>query len=222
MKKGCFITIAVLVCLMATGVFVIYRLAGEYDKRPKKPGEAELFAAERLIMSHDKDEGMGNSPEAAAFAQNYARGLRLSRHALFTEGKEGAMSLSKGYFLTYCAAAPDSDSVAVIVHVPELRRFAPDAQVTLAEYAWTLASEMARTRFPKARRLAVGLKGVLNYAAIFTGEIHAEDPMKGLKNRHSVVSTEPLWPFFVTPEKAGTDAETVTREDAAARSGGQQ
>ena len=51
----------------------------------------------------------------------------------FTEGKSGGVSLSQGHFITYCSLTPER--CAFIVHVPELRNFAPDAQVTLGEMA---------------------------------------------------------------------------------------
>ncbi len=115
---------------------------------------------------------------------------------MFTEGRSGDMSFSKGFFLTYCFVS--QESVALIVHVPDLRNYANDAQVTLSEFAWTLATEEARAKVPKAIRLAVAVKGALDYSAILTGTISNDDePLNGLVTRHPVNHTKPLWPFFI-------------------------
>ena len=199
MKKGCIIAVVSLFLVACAAVLAIYFLAREYEKSPKKPGEAELWAAEEFLRSYRDSEGSGNTPAAITFAQDYAKKLRISRQVLFTEGKEGGVSLTKGHFLTYCFEG--NDSVAVLVHVPELRRYAEDAKVSLGEYAWTLAMLETRDRFPKAKRLAVAVKGALNYSTIFSGLVTDQDPIKGIQERHSTISTEPLYPFFATEKK---------------------
>lgn len=200
------IAAAGLAALLCAGVAVIYFLAGQYEKRSKMPGEAELWAAEKWMQAYEGQEGSGNTPSATEFAQSYARKLRISRQVLFTEGKGGA-SLTKGYFLTYCFEG--EDSLAVLVHVPELRRYAEDAKVTLGEYAWTLATLETRSQFPKVKRLAVGVKGAINYSTILTGVITDQDPIKGIRERHSVVSTKPLNPFFTGRVAGSVEAGKV-------------
>jgi hypothetical protein len=106
------------------------------------------------------------------------------------------MSFSKGFFLTYCFIS--QESVALIVHVPDLWNYADDAQVTLSEHAWALATEEARAKVPKATRLAVAVRGVLNYSAIMTGTISNDDePLNDLRTRHPVHSTKALYPYFI-------------------------
>ena len=205
MKKGCIIAVASVLVVLCAGVVVIYVLASQYEKQPKKPGEAELWAAEQIVGAYKDQEGSGNTPDAIAFARDYGRKLRISRQVLFTKGNATAVSLTKGYFLTYCFEK--EDSLAVLVHVPELRHYAEDAKVTLGEYAWTLATVEAHARFPKVKRLAVGVRGALNYSTIFTGVIDNQDPMRGIRERHSTISTEPLYPFFAAPLKADVEAK---------------
>lgn len=162
---------------------------------PKKPGEGELWAAEDFIRSYKDKEASGNTPEAIAFAENYAKTLRTSRELLFTEGKKGGLSLTKGHFLTYCFQK--DDSLAVLVHVPELRRYTPEAKASLAEFSWMLASAETRKRFPNIKHLAVALKGTLNYGAIFTGTVTTgTDSLKDIQKRHPETDSEALWIYF--------------------------
>lgn len=194
--KGCLVLAGLGGLLAVGGVGTIYYLADQYEKQPKKPGQAECDEAEKFVLSYKDREGAGNTPEAAKLAEDFARKLRVSRQIMFTEGRSGGMSFSKGFFLTYCFVS--QESVALIVHVPDLRNYANDAQVTLSEYAWTLATEEARAKVPKATRLAVAVRGVLDYSAILTGRISSDDePLNGLVTRHPVNDTKPLWPFFI-------------------------
>lgn len=197
MKKGCLITICSLVVLAVAGIVTIWILADQYEKRPKKPGEAELWAAETFIRNYESSESSGNAPNAVAFADQFSRSLRVSRQFMFTEGKAGSMSLSKGRFLTYCFMR--EDSAAVLVHVPELRRYTDDAKLTLEEYAWCLATSYVASKHPEVKKLALGVKGPLDYSAIITGHVNDKEPLKGIEIRHPLTSTEPFWPFFLTP-----------------------
>jgi len=198
MKKGCLITICSLIALAIAGVVTIWVLADQYEKQPKKPGEAELWAAETFIRAYETSEASGNTPDAVAFADQFSRSLRVSRQFMFTEGKAGSMSLSKGRFLTYCFLR--DDSAAVLVHVPELRRYTDDAKLTLEEYAWGLVTSYAASKHPEVKKLALGVKGALDYSAIITGHVNDAEPLKGIEIRHPVTSSKPLWPFFLTPK----------------------
>lgn len=201
MKKGCLIFIGLCVCLGIAAIATINYLAAEYEKQPKAPGQVECGIAETFILSYKDREATGNTPEAIKFAEDFARKLRVSRQVLFTEGKAGATTLSKGHFLTYCFQS--GDSLVLLVHVPELRRYAEDAKVTLAEYAWSLATFEARTSLPATKKLAIGIKGVMNYSALFTGIIAPEgDPIQGLQTRHPIASVKPLWPYFTIAQES--------------------
>ena len=198
MKKGCLITVCSLVVLTIAGIVTIWLLADQYEKQPKKPGEAELWNAQNFILAYESSESSGNTPEAIGFADQFSRSLRVSRQFMFTEGKAGSTSLSKGRFLTYCFLR--EDSAAILVHVPELRRYTDDAKLTLEEFAWGLATSYAASKHPEVKKLALGIKGPLNYSAIITGLVNDKEPLKGIEVRHPTTSTEPLWPYFLTPE----------------------
>jgi hypothetical protein len=195
--KGCVVVAGLGGLLAVSGVGTIYYLADQYEKQPKQPGQAAYDEAEKFVLSYKNREGAGNTPEAAKLAEDFARKLRVSRQVMFTEGRSGGMSFSKGFFLTYCFIS--QEGVALIVHVPDLRNYANDAQVTLSEYAWILATEEARTKVPKATKLAVAVRGVLDYSAIMTGTVSNDgQPLNGLVTRHPVHDTKPLWPYFIS------------------------
>lgn len=197
LAKGCMIVAAVGGVLVFAGIGTIYYLADQYEKGPKQPGQAACDEAENFVRSYKDREGTGNTPEATKLAEDFARKLRVSRQIMFTEGSSSGISFTQGFFLTYCFVS--QDSVALVIHVPGLRNYANDAKVTLSEYAWTLATEEARAKVPDANKLAVAVRGVLDYSAILTGTISREDdPMKGLQGRHPVHTTSPLWPYFIS------------------------
>ena len=192
--------------LLVLGIGGIYILADQYEKRPKKPGEAELLAAEEFTRVYEFTEGSGNSPEAIKLAEYVARNLRVSRQFLFSEGRSDVLSSSKGRFLTYCHLK--EDSVVFIVHVPGLRNFTDDAQLSLFEWVWSLASTHVASEHPNVTRLAIGVRGVMDYSAIYTGTIDRSEASSGIEIRHSPRSEEVLWPYFITPESdAGVEGE---------------
>jgi hypothetical protein len=195
--KGCMILVLMGAVLVVGGIGTIYYMAGQYEKLPKEPGQAACDEAENFVRSYKDREGSGNTPEAEKFAEDFARKLRTTRQFMFTEGRSGTLSLSEGYFLTYCYMS--RDSVALIVHVPDLRNYTKDAQVTLSEYAWTLATIEARAKVPSATKLAVAIRGGLDYSAMMTGTISKDgEPLSNLQTRHPGQDTKPLWPYFVS------------------------
>lgn len=208
MKKGCLLTFASAVLLVMIVVIGGCRwLAAEYEKRPKKPGEAEFTAIDDDLMIYNNAEAFGNSPEARDMALRYARALRMARQVFFTEGKASSASLSKGHFITYCSLS--TNKCAFVVHVPELRRYAPDAKVSMAEMAWRMAVENLRSAKLETKELAVGIRGVMDYAWIFVGTTDATNAMDGIRHRHDGISREPLYPFFIgapRPFPASTNA----------------
>jgi hypothetical protein len=198
MKKGCSITVCSLIVLAIVGIVTIWLLAYQYEKQPKKPGEAELWTAENFIRAYESSESSGNTLEAVAFADQFSRSLRVARQFMFTEGKAESTSLSKGRFLTYCFLR--AESAVILVHVPELRRYTDDAKLTLEEFAWGLATSYAASKHPDVKKLALGIKGPLNYSAIITGLVNDKEPLKGIEVRHPTTSDEALWPYFLSPE----------------------
>ena len=54
-------SLVILLCLAIGGCWI---LAEQYEKRPKHPGEAEIFQAEEFIRSFETEEFAGNTSEA--------------------------------------------------------------------------------------------------------------------------------------------------------------
>lgn len=201
MKKGCLIVVAlILVCLGG-----LFWLGSRYDSLPKEPGEREANDASSLIMSAKDGVAHGNSPEAQEMAATFSRNLKEMRELGFSEGKEGGLSFTEGEFLVYCHLK--SDSVVFLVHVPELRRFEFEAKARLATYAWELATLQVAESHPKIEQLGLGMKGVLNYSAVYTGVIEFSDPKLGIKQKHDTSSLEPLWPFFTEEKEQSSRAQ---------------
>lgn len=209
-KKGGLLTFAgTFLLMLIVGVGGCRWLAAQYEKRPKKPGEAELMAIHEDIMVYRNSSGFGNTPQAQALASRYASALGLARQMFFTEGKANAASWSKDHFITYCSYS--TTKCAFIVHVPELRRYAPDAQASMAEMAWRMAFETLREEKLESKELAVGIRGVLDYAWIYVGSTDTTNAMDGIKLRHDGASDAPLYPFFVGAPRAFPEAAAASR-----------
>lgn len=158
-----------------------------------------LKAAERKINSDNEGIAHGNTPEAKALAEKYAKTMKELREALFTKGKEG-ISLSGGNFITYCEL--HDGRCAFITHVPQYRKFDDDAKESLAEIAWEAAQMTVADTLDEGDELGVGLKGVVLYGKVMVGRVTiAGDEKRGLE--HQSKSDEArLEPFFeVDPEE---------------------
>lgn len=112
-----------------------------------------------------------------------------------TDRKLGFGDTTHGRFLTYCFL--EKESAVFIVHVPGLRNFSDDAKLTLEETAWSLATRVIAEKHPEVKKLALGIKGQLDYSSIVTGAIDSEDPLKGIETRHPSFKDEALWPYFI-------------------------
>ncbi len=101
--------------------------------------------------------------------------------------------------MTYCRHNPDS--VAFIVHVPELRNY-KDAQAreALATLAWTTANQAAKELRFKAESPAiiVGLRGFGSYGPIWSGKLGGEPEVK----TDEIDEVRRLYPFFVSHVEA--------------------
>ena len=166
--------------------------------RQVQPGEAEFREANRQIIANKGMLGFGNTREAELLAQEYSKSLKIMRENLFTEGKKGALSMSKGEFLTFCQW--NGDSCVFLVHVPELRRFTSEAKQSLTELAWINAQAVLKTKTrPPPKTVVVGVKGALLYESILVGDFIAEPApgVDGIKTRGSGVSDTAIFhPFF--------------------------
>jgi hypothetical protein len=179
-----------------------------HERHGSLPGESEFRAAnQRIIRSENEQVAFGNSPAGEELAQSFSTAMAEARKEGFTEGNNSAFSLSKHRFLTYCRL--DADSCVFLVHVPELRRFTGDAQQSLGDLAWVIAHKLAYDAgLPPGSRLAVGVKGTINYEAVLIGELsNREHPLTDITQNERGVGLEKnrlFYPFFAGT--AGSDA----------------
>ena len=186
--------------------FRLFQLAAYQREHPRlqSPAEAAFHAADRQIVGGRQGIATGNSPEAVALARQFSTSLKAVRTELFTKGREGALSLTNGEFITYCQLR--SDACVFLVHVPELRRFTGEAKESLAELAWENAQEVLQEHATSPpRTVAVGLKGAFLYNAILIGDYVADDtdPLEAIKTHGSGFKDVPLlYPFFAPAAEA--------------------
>lgn len=140
------------------------------------PGKAIYDDMNRMIGSYKDVEGFGNTPEAQAIAQRFAKAMKEIRSEAFTKGKEGAVSLSQGHFITYCHA--DEKSLVLLCHVPEFRRFQDDAKAALMGIAWSVAQGAAAKPEEKPRTLVIGLRGIALYYQFWSGKTTGKPTQK--------------------------------------------
>lgn len=144
-------------------------LLGNRDATPGggNPGKAIFDDMNKSISAYHGVEAFGNTPEAKTIAQAFATAMKALRDESFTKGKEGALSLSKGHFITHCRV--DQEAVVLLCHVPEFRRFQDDAKAVLMQMAWAMAQSAAEKPDAKPRRLVVGLRGIALYYQFWFG-----------------------------------------------------
>jgi hypothetical protein len=190
------------VLLLGLVFSLVYLLPQDFGKRP--PGyentpAGRLGAAESKINTGSQGIAHGNTPEAKALAEKYAKTMKNLREALFTKGKKG-ISLSGGNFITYCEL--HDGRCAFVTHVPEYRKFDKDAKESMAEIAWLAAQETVADTLDEGDELGVGLKGVVVYGSVMIGHVTiAGDEKRGLEQQ-SELDKHLLEPFFKTdPEE---------------------
>jgi hypothetical protein len=176
------------------------------------PGEDAFKAANRAIIRFRGKNGLGNTPAAEGLAVRLARGFQQAREVEFSEGNKDAFSISGHQFVAYCRL--NRDSCVFLVHVPELRRFTDEARTALADRAWIVAHELVQeARLPADARLVVGMKGTVNYEAIYIGGIgNQSEPLQDVKQQDrgfDLNKVRILHPFFA-------DAESTVDLDRAA------
>lgn len=184
------------------------------------PEEEQFKNANKQISINRGAVAFGNTPKAIAIASAVSVNMRRLRESLFEGGKKDGYSASGHEFLVYCELH-DSEC-AMIMHVPELRRFEGDAKVALGEMAWTTA----QTALKKANaakpgmKLAVGLRGIALYDRVLTGVVVTDtnSPETGLVE--TVTRSLPekqLYPFFqktVSSHSNGTATSSQSGEKA--------
>jgi hypothetical protein len=133
-------------------------------------------------------------------AADVSHTMKMARDTMFTGGKPGGLSISGHEFLTHCELR--DSGCAIIIHVPELRRFKADAKEALGELAW-LAAQEALQRERAARpgtKLAVGLRGITLYDRVMVGRVVAN--LEGTDTDPDETHTDSrpekaLYPFYL-------------------------
>lgn len=190
--------------------FPVVQLALHVRDNPiaKAPGEAEFREANRVIIANRGTVAFGNNAAAIALAERYGTDLKLLRESLFTEGKEGAYSLAKGEFLTFCHRT--ETTCVFLVHVPELRRFTEEAKQSLVELAWLNAQAVLKNSAePPPATVAIGVKGAVLYEAIWVGKFDPDAPGVdgGVETRTAgLEGTRLLYPFFAADSALDVEA----------------
>ena len=165
-------------------------------KGPPAPGQAEFESASNKISVKGDSVAYGNSPKAVEIAAEFSKLMKTLRQAFFEGGKKNGFSVSDHQFLTYCELR--DDKCVILVHVPELRRFATDAKKDLGELAWVTACSVLEDKVapprpnrltarplvrrpgqplapapppepPREFKVAVALRGVLWYDRVLAG-----------------------------------------------------
>lgn len=215
-KGGCrkifFIAAIVVVGFLA---YRTYQLVNHMKENPRvdAPGEAAFRAAEKSIVRNDGAGAYGNTKEAKVLAGKFSRQMGILREEFFTAGEKGDFSLTDGVFLTHCNLV--KDHCIFLVHVPQLRHFTDDAKKSMAELAWMSANHiLAEAGYPNTTKLAVGVKGVINFGAIYSGIPDGDgEHLSGIQSKAKGLSDKRrLFRYFHEPpiEQPGQESSPPT------------
>jgi len=176
-----------------------FTLFKELESTPRlfKPGQEAYELAEKSVIRYDKTATFGNTDKARIFAAKFSEQMKILRQGLFTKGKKSDFSLTDGEFLTHCNLI--EGKCAFLVHVPQLRKFTPRAQEQLVELAWLSANAILKdAEYEQSTELAVGVKGIMNYAGIYIGKLDQGNAAMGgvAKKGKGFLDGKMFYPFF--------------------------
>lgn len=197
----------VIILAVALGLFLLigFLLTDHKDY----PGKADFEKANEQINTNGKGAAHGNSDAAIQAAARFAATMKPLQAASFTGGS-GHSFASGGDFVTYCRHNPDS--VAFMVHVPELRNY-KDARTRelLTMLAWKTAKIAANgLSFTSTNpAVIVGLRGFASYGPIWSGKLDGQPEVK----TDDLDEKRRLYPFFLpaATARAETNAEALAR-----------
>lgn len=168
-------------------------------------GRGTLTRAEAMIIGDSDGTVHGNSDAARELAKTYQELLvSLDEEFFEWEGEKPKLMVSGGKFICYCQL--EEETCAFLVHVPGYRGYDDEAKNVLSEMAWMAAQMVVESHPDKVStddKLAVGLKGMVLYGAILTGEAGSEEDPKVGKDQKT------LLPYFPNPKKETAGAETA-------------
>lgn len=153
-------------------------------ERKQQPGYAAFAEANLLLTGRSQGVAHGNTPDAKVMASEFSSRLNLARK-LGIESRKSTptVSLTGGEFLTYCLLT--RDSCVFMVHVPDLRKFTPEAKDFIAQAAWVTALAVTEPQKATLRNVGVGLRGALLYDRVVSGRPGSTDNWASL--RHTVI-----------------------------------
>jgi ribosomal protein L7/L12 len=186
------------IVFLAMGVGVLLVIGYLATDHKDYPGKAAFEKANQKITTNTEGAAHGNSEKAKEAAARFASTIKPLQAALFTGGS-GRSFASGGDFVTYCQH--NADSVAFIVHVPELRNYKDaKARAALAMLAWTAASGAAKNLpfSSTSPAVIVGLRGFASYGPIWSGKLGGEPEAK----TDDLDEKRRLYPFFVSQDLA--------------------
>lgn len=196
MKKGCLIALVSVGALFFLGIAGIFLLGMWAEKQPMQAGAKELLAVHSALTFYHDDAALGSDDQARAVSKQYSLAMRMAREAFFTGTDSKNMSFSKGEFITYCSLQLPH-RCAIVVHVPQLRNYAPDAKLEMAQMAWRMAVGVLQDQKIEVQELAVGIRGSLDYGQILVGKPPAASANPNLGVKQRTIDSSVLYPFFV-------------------------
>lgn len=158
------------------------------------PGKSDFEKANEQINTNSRGPAHGNSDAAKEAAARFASAAKRLQEVMFTGGS-GHSFASGGEFVTYCQH--NSDSVAFMVHVPELRNYKdPKTREALALLAWRTANTAASglTFASTNPAVIVGLRGFASYGPIWSGKLGCDPEVK----TDDLDEKRRLYPFFTS------------------------
>lgn len=163
--------------VMVIGVpfaYVMVRSSREDAELKQQPGHAAFLDANNLLAGRSQGIAHGNSPAAQELAKALSSSLKVARE-MGIESRKSAptVSLTHGEFITYCLLT--KESCVFMVHVPDLRKFSPEAKDFITEEAWLAALAITKPQKADLRKLAVGLRGALLYDRVASGNLDTSE-----------------------------------------------
>jgi hypothetical protein len=161
-----------------------------YEPPPKAAGEIAFDAADDQIDSFAKGEAArGNTPAAVTAAEQVNQAMELFASLAISGADTGEMR-------TF--VHQDGDTVVVMVHVPDLRKYNSEAKRETGRFAWQAAQTAARELSPRPAQLAVGIRGVALYDDVLFGRVVEEGSDDDGILRHG--KRDDLYPLFAPAE----------------------
>ena len=205
-RKGNLVTRIVLTGAVLFAVFFAFRVVQaiiHFRKNPIKheAGTEELQNATTLITSARHGTALGNATEAISIAGKVSTDLKTIRQTMFSGGKVDSIdmkALTKGEFVVFCQLNPDT--CAVLIHVPEMRSYTPNAAKLMASLAYnSVVKALPAERKQALRKLAVATRGTMMYDTILVGESGFDEEYaanRATPMQHEGMLAPGLKPFF--------------------------